>query len=379
MKTSHPTFKKRLITAAVATAVFALIGDVVLERPLLIDSAYAQQGQGQGGKGGGSSGGHKGQGGSGADSAAGKSGVKGKVLRGDVTTEEDSDSDRPAWAKGNRAENPHSQGGGQPAGSGTKKGDEYGDLWIVLRDPITGLPILDVNGNVQPIIKLPDGTTQVIQLTSEGDVPEEYATYLQEVDFGRLSVSRSPEKVILKSLTEVTDKITADSVLSLDPSGRLVIDGATVDSPLENLALYIALLTNSSALSADDKAKLEALPGDLTTLAASLLAGAADKTSTIGIDLVAYENIIAGVSTPTAYYDYSTYDYDRAATYNTPITYFVQDPDTGVVTSVTSTVYEAVFNSVPYSATDGGITAFAQAADDALQVIEFVHTQIHTE
>lgn len=378
MKTSHSTFKKRLLTAAVATAAFALIGDIVLERPLLIDSAYAQQGQGQGGKGAGGTGGHKGQGGSGADSAAGKTGVKGKVLRGDVTTEEDSDSDRPAWAKGNREANPHAQGGGQPTGSGTKKGDEYGDLWIVLRDPITGLPVLDANGNVQPIIKLSDGTTQVIQLTEEGDVPEEYAAYLQEVDFGRLSVSRSPEKVILKSLTEVTDKITADSVLSLDPSGRLVIDGATVDSPLENLALYIALLTNSSALSAEDKAKLEALPGDLTTLAASLLAGAADKTSNIGIDLVAYENIIAGVSTPTAYYDYSTYDYDRADTYSGTITYYVQKTD-GTIVPVTESIYDAVFNSVPYSATDGGITAFAQAADDALQVIEFVHTQIHTE
>jgi hypothetical protein len=376
MKTINSKTGKRILNIALL-GILGLFSEIALNSHFFISQTLAGQGQGssQGVKGG--NGGHKGQQGGSADKGTGKSGVKGKVLQGDAAESEE-DSDRPEWAKGNRAANPHAQGGGQPAGAGSKKGDLYGDLWVVLRDPITGLPILDANGNVQPIIKLADGTTQVIQLTSEGDVPEEYLPYIQEVEFSRLSVGRSPSKVISHSLDEVTSKILNGTSITLDASGRLVIDGATVDSPLENLALYVALLTNSPDLSDEVKTKLEALPGDILTLAASLLAGAADKTGKIGIDLVAYENLVLGVSKPTAYYDYSTFDYDRSTTYSSEITYYVLKAD-GTIVSETKTIYDAVFNSVPYSATDGGITAFAQATDDALQVIEFVHTQIHTE
>jgi len=80
------------------------------------------------------------------------------------------------------------------------------------------------------------------------------------------------------------------------------------------------------------------------------------------------------------YVDYSAIDYSRDDTYSGDITYFVQDPVTGVVTEVTNPILEAIFGGESYTSSSGvGITDFTQMADDALQVIDFVHTQIHTE
>src|SRR5690606_27424240 len=77
---------------------------------------------GQGGKGGS---GEKGQGGS---RMGGGHGAVDKIFRVDASEEED--SDRPEWAgvKGGKA-----GGGGKPFGAGTKKGDLYGDMYILLR------------------------------------------------------------------------------------------------------------------------------------------------------------------------------------------------------------------------------------------------------
>ncbi len=68
-----------------------------------------------------------------------------------------------------------------------------------------------------------------------------------EVEFGRLSVSRSPNKVSDHSLAEALTTLTVTgAVVTQDAAGRLVItvDGVskTIDSPLENLALYKAIL-----------------------------------------------------------------------------------------------------------------------------------------
>ena len=169
----------------------------------------------------------------------------------DVVTEEadgDEDSDRPEWAGGNPEENPHSGGGGgQPTTAGTKKGDLYGDLIMLVRNPETGEPVVE------------DGEYLICQdaacdpekavPTVDGEVP--LGVTAIEVDFGRAAVARAPSKVIDKALTDALAKLTAtDVVLGTDTAGRITytvtIDDTTItntiDSPLENLALYIDLM-----------------------------------------------------------------------------------------------------------------------------------------
>ncbi len=277
----------------------------------------------------------------------------------------DDDSDRPAWAQGNRDLNPHSKGGGRPEGSGTKKGDLYGDLWIILRDE-NGEPILDANGHVQPV--LADGT--VVQLTEEGDLPAEYEDLVVEVELGRTSVSRAPSQVLAHSLDEVLTKLDGATVVTLDEAGRLVIDGTTIDSPLENLAVYTYLLTGGT---------IDGLPDGFDV--ASMLGAATDKTGALSIDEVVYLNNILGVNeinvaTGTIdYYDFSSYDYSRADAYAGVTITYLSDPDgDGVYDTVTEDLMDAVFDGQDWSdSTTGGIDDFAQSADDARAVIEFLH------
>ncbi len=53
------------------------------------------------------------------------------------------DSDRPPTAgiKGGKG-----GGGGKPVGGGTKKGDQLGDIFVLIRDPVTGAALLDAAG-----------------------------------------------------------------------------------------------------------------------------------------------------------------------------------------------------------------------------------------
>jgi len=332
-----------------------------------VDEVYAQGQGGHQGQGGGK--GAAGGGGGGGQGQKGGKSLEDQIFRGkDALAAEDDDSDRPAWAGGSKELNPH-RGDPNPT-SGTKKGGDYGDLWVVVRDAVTGEPLL-INGEYQ--VCLDAGCTEVV-LTVGGELPE--GTEAAEVEFGRANVVRSPDKVTDHALDEVLAKLTAASVVTLDEAGRLVIDGATVDSPLENLGLYIALMTNDPALDP----VLDKLPAPLPVVVAGALAGTADKTGTVTIDFVAYFNVIAGIVENGEYVDFSATDYSRDDQYSGDITYFYQDPVTGVVSEVTESIMDAVFDGVSYTSSSGaGITDFTQMVDDALQVIDFVHTQIHTE
>ncbi len=76
------------------------------------------------------------------------------------------------------------------------------------------------------------GTCDIITLCADNS---------QEVDLGRLSVLRAPARVMDKARDEVIkvlDKSTGPNSVTLDPSGRLTVDGTTFDSPLVNLGLY---------------------------------------------------------------------------------------------------------------------------------------------
>jgi hypothetical protein len=304
-----------------------------------------------------------------------------------IILEEDTDSDRPVWAGGNTELNPHIRGS-QGAYSGVKKGDLYGDLWVIARDS-NGEPVLYVwtdtdgdgvndtavqsdTGFIQPL----DADGNPIPLDDEGELyanaDGSYVVDPVEVAFDRLNIARTTAAVFDHALTTAIDKLDGATTVTLDEAGRLVVDGATIDSPLENLALYSAYMTNAT---------LPNLPANFDPSA--LLAAAASKTGEITVDTVVYLNTIVGVNQrltdgSTIYYDFSDYDYSRTADYaGVTITYYKDtDGDPNTLEQVTESVLTAVFADQDWTdpTADGGADDFSQAADDARAVIEFLHS-----
>ncbi|TDL93572.1 hypothetical protein EBP26_14470 [Stutzerimonas stutzeri ATCC 17588 = LMG 11199] len=395
---SNSQFKRNKFGLASGALVVALAAPLVVASALsmsLVSSSVAAEHSGsgkggsdshgsRGGQAGKGGGGEKGQGGS---RMGGGHGAVDKIFRVDPAAEED--SDRPEWAgvKGGKA-----GGGGKPFGAGTKKGDLYGDMYILLRD-VNGVPLEDANGDELVVAFYYDSTGALVPVTDadgklvaiprneEGDLltsvtvgDTTYDVVPGEVELGRLSVGRSPSKVLDHALDEALSKLTADgAVIAIDSSGRLTVDGTTIDSPLENLALYDKYMTSGT------------IPG--VTLPAgfdpaALLAAAGDKTGTISVDTLVYMNSILGINSGTTYYDFSDYQYDRAATWSdataTVLVLDAGDPDDpadDVYRPTLVNLYDAVFGGTTWTdpTSDGGADDFAAAANDYLQVIEFVH------
>jgi len=205
---------------------------------------------------------------------------------------------------------------GPPSDSGEPP--DLGDLIVLYRDE-WGLPILTGDLCQQPLaapgVTLPAiGDMPACVPESDTDscvIPVDpgtcavvvgYETYTQEVDFGRTSVIRSPVSVIEQSLGEVVTKLATAQCTSLDPAGRLVntseLDGellsATIDSPLENLAIYRQLML-TGYLGADASAIV--LPDDnVLNMAARGFGAADDKTGKVTVDQVVYTNEIMGLT-----------------------------------------------------------------------------------
>ena len=315
----------------------------------------------------------------------GKGGSSNKVLRAPVDTAED--SDRPAWAgvKGGKA-----GAGGKPGGAGTKKGDLYGDMVVLLRDS-NGVPILTTDGLVQVIAYYyPEGSTTLVPLkdaagnlvvipySAEGDLlptvtvgGKTYDVVGAEVDLGRLSVARAPEKVLQHSLDEALSKLTAaGAVVSIDAAGRLTVNGVAIDSPLENLALYDKYMTTGSLPGVT-------LPANFNP--AALLAAAADKTGDINVDTVVYMDSMLGINNLATgtYYNFDTYNYDRYTTWKDATASVLVLKD-GVYVPTVVNLYETLFSSTNWvdptpAVGDAGADDFAAAADDYLTVIQFIH------
>ena len=298
------------------------------------------------------------------------------------------DSDRPPWAgtpgRDGKPGKPNTQ-------AGTKRGDLFGDMYVLLRDA-NGVPIMiqlaDGTWVVQPV----DANGNPLPLDAEGNlINPELAV---EVGLDRLNVGRSPLRVLSSQYDEALKTINSADTITIDAVGRIVVttDGVvkTLDSPLVNLALYTEIMNTGTltGVTADAAAKFPTsvsylVDGTYTvadlTSAAAFLAAAADKTSTLTIDKVVYMNSILGITgtltdqVSKTYVDYSTYNYDRATTYSdVTVTVLVKQPD-GSYLPQTVNVYDAVFNNVNYTSSDGGVDGFAQAADDALQVIDYIH------
>jgi hypothetical protein len=376
------------VMAVAIGAVLALGGTRSVWSP--IASAHAQdshggsQTSGDHGTGQKGSKGSKGQGGkstatgSGQHGSSGSKAVESKVLSSDA--EESSDRRGPKYGGGKTP--------GKPVGAGSKKGDLYGDLNVILRDA-NGTPILDQYGHVQPL----DANGNPLPLTPEGDIVAGSEDLVVPVEFSRLSVARAPSKVMDKSYDEAISTLNSATAITLDASGRLVatIDGVakTIDSPLENLALYQALMSNGYLPGLDLKEGVSL--GNLSFLsnhsltnsdmlqAAAFLAAASDKAGSINQDMVVYSDSILGITglTPVtgadgkSYVDFSKVTYDRGDTYTGDVTYLRNNGD-GTYTSVTDPIMTAVFSGTDYSGTQ--LDAFTQAADDARAVIEFVHS-----
>lgn len=381
MKNQFP-LKKMVVSTAAALALtvspLMMSAGIVQAGFWVTDASAAEQ-----------SAGHKGQGekGSKGGSNKGKAGQgvrQGKKSITDILSDEgEEDSDRPAWAgiPGNEG-----KPGGGNAGGSTQKGGDYGDIVVMLRND-DGTLVQD--GNVTYAVASDGSLIEIV----DGEMPE--GADVQAVDFGRLNIARSPSSVLDHSLVEALSKLDGgvleldgSGTITLDPSGRLVIDGSAIDSPLENLALYEALLITTAV---DDVITLTASTskdGVNTTytfevpesirldLAASALAAASDKTGALTIDEIVGISGFIGVADELASY-VTTYTYDRTDTYGDVSVWVLVEQDGVYVPTMVNILDAVVFTDVEDNSIknnlEGGIDVFTQAADDAVQVLEFVH------
>ncbi len=379
---SNLGFKKLVLSTAVATAVsLTPLAVLTAQAGFFISEATAASDTTTGHKGSANKGNaNKGNGG---QSTGGKGGLRGsKKSISDLLAEEDDgeDSDRPSWAG-----TPGNEGkpGGGNAGGSTKKGDEYGDIIVMLRYD-DGTLVQD--GNITYAVAS-DGT--LIPIT-DGEIPE--GADVQAVEYGRLNIARAPTKVLDQALTEALSKLDGGIVgdtITLDSAGRLVTsDGSAIDSPLENLAIYVALLT---ATPVDGMITLSVKDGDTTytlslpvgirlDLAASAIAAASDKTGELTIDEIIGISTFLGVEDDLAkIVTNPLYTYDRADVYTEGVLdVWVLVEENGVYVPTQVDLYTTVeFNTVEDNSikdnSTGGIDQFTQEADDALQVLEYVH------
>jgi hypothetical protein len=125
----------------------------------------------------------------------------------------------------------------------------------------------------------------------------------QEVDFGRINSARAPATVFENQLADVVVNLATADCITLDPAGRLVTSRVTgdivttgeIDSPLQNLAIYRQLMLTGFL---GDAANPIALPASALDTAARGLGAASDKTGEVNVDLVAYLNQIMGLTDP---------------------------------------------------------------------------------
>lgn len=346
-------------------------------------------------------------------------------------------------------------GGGGGGGGGDDAGvpPDLGDLFIIYRD-LSGFPILtpadgDTGLCQQPTAVASElcGPEMMAELCADQvgtcvipvdpatcGILAPYSVCTGEVDFGRTNSIRSPDAVFDSQLDDVLVNLATADCISLDPAGRLVasmvgdegeVDSRTIDSPLQNLAIYRQVMLNGS-LGVPLPDGLEMLD-----MAARGMGVATDKSGMVTIDMLVYANQIMGISDrgtstilglPTCmnireevngnvqlvercFLDYSTYTYERGLNFSIdqeslPAPAYIpsDDPLDGyfeylaplggnAFQIVQGSIQEAVFcpgtvspnsglcsEAVDPGYTLGNIGGFAQAADDTRAVINYMHT-----
>ncbi len=166
----------------------------------------------------------RGKKGSASTATKGSSTAGKKTGKSSTKAAEEEDSDRPAWAGTSGRDGKPGRGN---VASGTKKGDLYGDMYVLLRDA-NGVPIMiqlaDGTWVVQPV----DANGVPLALDAEGNLID--ATQAIAVDLGRLNVGRSPLTVLSSQYEEVLKNINA---------AELGVIGCERSPPVDDRRSYI--------------------------------------------------------------------------------------------------------------------------------------------
>lgn len=230
------------------------------------------------------------------------------------------------------------------------------------------------------------------------DPPKDYNLDVEEVHFGRMNSGRSPPRVLDSQLVEAyVTMTTTGHIIGWDHAGRITVDDPltdpypdkTIDSPLQNLAIYRELLTygmlQHGVQLPEDWGDM---PAGFLDWAAAALGASAEKDNywvdgPINLDLVVYFNRIIGIPGPSSayaipgdgaigaidenYFDYSEYEYTRSDKYPGCAVYQVLG---GRVEK--DYIMHKVFDDVDVIEREN-IFGFATAADDSRRVIAFRH------
>lgn len=265
------------------------------------------------------------------------------------------------------------------------------DVWVI---PLQGEWIED------PVDPLP------VEAIEPCDPQPQYAMFVAETELERLNLTRTSEEVLARKIKDVETKLRSASTVSLDPAGRLSADGVSLDAAPEYAAIYESLMTTGVVPGLD----FADIDHDAWELAAVAIGTAASKSVPITVDTVQYYNRIVGFTAADAdawdalsflrsadpdpatsmpgdvlpaserFVDHSGFTYNRADTFVGAVTWLD-------VASLTWHV-DRILDVVPWTnlqATGGlsddevdqrtltGVTAFAQMADDARAVINYLH------
>lgn len=347
-------------------------------------------------------------------------------------------SEQPVWAGGNPDLNPNKKGNDQ---SGTTRGGDYGDLFVLLRD-INGVPIMiekEIEGDLEYFTQPIDAITgEAIELDQYGEIPPSANPI--EVDFGRLNIVRSPQSVLDQAFEEAmkvlktNGNIVVDEI-KLDFCGRLTsyyTDNSdpinpisvvkTIDSPRENMAIYQYIMKNlfepylyefinGVLVQTTDVNRLAFLGEapynfDPLIIAASCFAAGSDKTGTVDIDEVVYINGFVDCIGLNPILNEHDYDFSHEQNYyfnfSAPILGEAQfqynrgvyeDRYLKIITLKGNGTYTEEIMSVKEAMEDKGlftfewglydylykVEGFAAAVDDAVQVLDYVHGDSNIE
>lgn len=274
-----------------------------------------------------------------------------------------------------------------------------------ITNPLDGRPVwvLPLQGEWidNPVDPLP------VEEIEACDPKPQYAMFAVESELERLNLTRTSESVLERKKADVATKLTLAETIGLDPAGRLTVDGAALDAAPEYAGIYDSLMMTGAIAGLD----FADVPYDRWQLAAVAIGAAASKGVPITVDTVQYYNRIVGFTnledpptwpglsfvTPTDpnpatpmpidvlpggenFVDYGDFTYTRSETFIGSLTWldvatlkWHVDPiiDTVPWTNLQDT------SGLTKEQVDGrtltGVTAFAQMADDARAVINYLH------
>lgn len=296
----------------------------------------------------------------------------------------------------------------------------YGDLWVLKRNE-DGVPLRDNLGCVMPVASKPIIITTYNVLTGEPmeteiyTVPmvlEEYMNgeyqcapmpgfeeYVVEVELGRLNCVRSTlnnTEMLGRHLYDVVERINASVAVKRDLAGRLVLtteketigeDGtpqtvlvdSTIDSPLENLAIYRALMTEGT-LEVTVTIQKEGTTEDI----ALEIGLDVEVLNEHGLGFLKRGQYSYGTEVhANGFADFSENSHNPQADYNTITLDFVErwDDPTCAYQAKTDEVWTRILDGEVGA--DGedespakNLAAFVQHADNTRRVIVFMHTMI---